>query len=55
MKPWDRPLAASHEAPVLLSKHADQLDAEAEAAAKQADAESAKKGDAHVRVRIQDH
>ncbi len=31
MNPWSKPLAASQQAPVLLGKHAEQLDAEAEA------------------------
>ncbi len=26
MNPWSKPLAASHQAPVLVRKHADQLD-----------------------------
>jgi hypothetical protein len=32
MNPWSKPLPASHTAPVLVGKHADQLDAEAAAA-----------------------
>jgi len=37
MNPWAKPVAISHAAPVLLGKHAAQLDEEAEAAAKVAE------------------
>ena len=42
MNPWAKPLAASRVAPVILGKHAAQLNEEAETAAKAANAESAK-------------
>ena len=42
MNPWAKPLAASHVAPVLLGKHAAQLDEEAEAAARTAEAKASR-------------
>jgi hypothetical protein len=42
MNPWVTPLAASRMAPVLLGKHAEQLNEEAEAAARAANAKPAK-------------
>jgi hypothetical protein len=36
MNPWAKPLVAPRQAPVLLNKHAEQLDAEAEANARKA-------------------
>ena len=46
MNPWAKPLAPSRVAPVLLGKHAAQLNEEAEAAAKAANAASVKSGGA---------
>jgi len=48
MNPWSKPLVASHQAPVLVGKHAGDLDREND----EADAAAARQGQAQIRVRV---
>lgn len=48
MNPWSKPLPPSHQAPVLLGKHAEQLDREDS----EAEAKAAKRGQAPIHVRV---